>query len=149
MVKWTKPYIALCSTTHCGLRGTPAITVPARQSQQDTRRNTFADAARPCAFDDNCRRCSEHAGKLPTLNPAEYAYAPVRALGGMNGGNAGTTGLDSRTERYSAPRQSQMSTTTPGRIATRQCKSSVKCVAEGAEVWRCPWWAVCISSIPS
>ena len=82
------------------------------------------------------------------LSPLQY-YAHARSLGGMNGGNAGTTGLESRTERYSAPRQSQTSMTIPGRIATRQCRSSVKCVAEDEEVWRCPWWAVCTSSIPS
>jgi len=76
-------------------------------------------------------------------------YARARALGGMNGGNTGTIGLDNRTERCNAPRQSQTSTTTPGRIATRQCKSSVRCVGEDVEVWRCPWWAVCISSILS
>jgi len=76
-------------------------------------------------------------------------YVRARALGGMNGGDAWTTGLDSKTKRYSAPRQSQTSPTIPGRIATRQCRSSVRCVAEDEGVWRCPWLAVCTSSIPS
>jgi hypothetical protein len=68
----------------------------------------------------------------------------------MNGGNAGTIGLDSRIERYKAPRQNQTSTTTPGRIATRQCRSSVRCIAEEVEGCRCPWWdVVCTASIPS
>jgi hypothetical protein len=47
------------------------------------------------------------------------------------------------------PHQEQRHHTTTGRIATRQCRSSVKCVAEDGEVWRCPWWAVCTSSILS
>src|SRR5215831_16163826 len=76
-------------------------------------------------------------------------YARASALGGMNGGNTGTTGVGRKTERYSVPRQSQISMTTPGRIATKQCRSCVTCVAEDEEVWRCPWWAVCTSSRPS
>ena len=61
-------------------------------------------------------------------------YARMRALGGMHRGNTGTTGLDSKIEKYKAPRQSQTSPTTPGRIAPRQCRLSVRCAAEDEEV---------------
>lgn len=66
-------------------------------------------------------------------------YARALALGGMNGGNEGTIGWANKTERYSAPRQSQTSPTAVGRMAMRQCKSNVRCAEEDEEVWRCSW----------
>src|SRR5713101_4825738 len=80
-----------------------------------------------------------HSHRLSAQFFAARDYTYTMSLGGMNGGNAGTTSLDNRTGRYSAPRQSQSSMTTPGRTATRQCRSRVKCVAEDVVGWRCPW----------
>ena len=60
-----------------------------------------------------CAFCGLGAGRsAPQVYGPSFAvgyYARARALGGMNGGNARTTGLDRRPEEYSAPRQSQSS----------------------------------------
>jgi hypothetical protein len=56
-------------------------------------------------------------------------------LGGINGGNAGTTGWDKSTLRYSAPRYRVSRVLTVGRMATIQDRSRVICAEEDEEEW--------------
>src|SRR6266540_880928 len=60
------------------------------------------------------------------------------SLGGLNGGKVRATGLDKRGVIYNVPRQNQTSAIMAGRMAIKQCRSSVTCEEE---VWRCCEWS--------